>query len=196
MLLARRASAALRPGHGWRSWVTPHLLLGGFLAPTDVPELKRIGVRAVVNVSNEIIAPTAALRAAGIEFLRVPCWDMRAPTIEDAARGVDFIAERLARGERVYVHCASGVGRSVALALCYLATHGGLDVERALGDIKRARPRVAMRLVQRQFVDQFIAWHRSERERVAARDRAAQGARLAVDSADVAVTGATSPAGG
>lgn len=160
-LFLRRAKAALRPksGGAWRTWVSPHLLLGGFLAPHDVPALAREGVGAVVNVTRELIEPRAALAAAGMDYLQVPAWDARVPTLDDAARGVDFIARHVAAGRKVYVHCASGVGRSVTLLLCYLAQHEGADVDEALAAIAKVRPRVSLSHVQRAFVDQYLATH-------------------------------------
>ncbi|WP_438030414.1 protein-tyrosine phosphatase family protein [Sorangium sp. So ce233] len=161
-LALRRATASFRPRHAWRTWVNPNLLVGGFLLPGDVAELRRLGVRAVINVSRELYDPVLALRAAGVEYLRVPCWDMCAPTIEEAARGVAFIERHIGAGHRVHVHCASGVGRSVTLALCYLATRGGLEVGEAIALLKRQRPRVALRAVQRDFVERYVAWHRAQ----------------------------------
>ena len=161
LLALRRAGTALRPGRAWRTWVTPHLLLGGFLLPSDVPALGRLGVRAVINVSHELVDPLASLADAGIAYLRVPCWDACAPSFEDADQGVRMIAAEIARGRRVYVHCGSGVGRSVALVLCYLAVHEGAPVEEALSRIRILRPSVAMRPAQRAFVDRFVAWQRS-----------------------------------
>jgi protein-tyrosine phosphatase len=155
-LCARRTLAALRPGHGWRTWITPEILLGGFLLPGDVRELDRLGVGAVVNVTLELWEPVEALRAAGIEYLQVPCWDMSFPTHEDADRGVAFLAQKIAEGKRVYVHCASGVGRSVALVLCYLALHRGLAIEEALSSITSRRPRVALRDGQIEFVRAYV----------------------------------------
>ena len=160
--MLRRAKAALRPSSGgaWRTWVSPNLLLGGFLAPHDVSALAREGVGAVVNVTRELIEPRGALVAAEIAYLQVPSWDGRVPAIEDAARGVSFIAAHVADGRKVYVHCASGVGRSVSLLLCYLVACEGADVNEALAHIKRARPRVSLSQVQRAFVDEYVAWHR------------------------------------
>ncbi len=160
-LALRRAAAALRPGHSWRTWIHPHILLGGFLVPADVDELRRAGVHAVLNVSTELLDPVRALREAGIDYLRIPCWDTRPPSVEAADQGVRFIADHVARGHRVYVHCASGVGRSVVLSLCYLATVGGLELAEALDTVHRLRPRVALRPPQREFIDCYIARHRS-----------------------------------
>ncbi len=161
-LALRRANAALRPHRGgaWRTWITPRLLLGGFLYPSDVDELVREGIGAVVNVSRELIEPRASLEAAGLAYLQVPCWDSRVPELEDAHRGVRFIAAQVAEGRKVYVHCASGVGRSVSLALCYLCAHEGASVDEALAAISRVRPRVNLSRVQRSFVDEYLGLHR------------------------------------
>jgi hypothetical protein len=163
ILMVRRANAALRPASGgaWRTWVSPKLLLGGFLAPHDVRALASDGIGAVVNVSRELIEPRGALEAAGIAYLQVPSWDGRVPALEDAARGVSFIAAHVADGRKVYVHCASGVGRSVAVLLCYLAACEGADVEEALAAIRQTRPRVSLSQVQRAFVDEYLLWHRA-----------------------------------
>lgn len=56
------------------------------------------------------------------------------------------------------MHCGSGVGRCVVIALCYLALHEGKSVESALAEIRRKRPCVAMRRDQRAFVDRYLAW--------------------------------------
>jgi protein-tyrosine phosphatase len=162
LIALRRAAASLRPHRAWRTWVSPHLLVGGFLVRSDVSELRRLGVRAVVNVSHELYDPVPALLAAGIEYLRIPCWDTRVPTIEQAARGVGFVHRHIAAGRCVHVHCASGVGRSVVVALCYLATHGGFGVDEAVALVKRRRPRVALSAVQRAFVDRYVVWHRAQ----------------------------------
>jgi protein-tyrosine phosphatase len=158
LLAARRAVTALRPGQAWRTWITERLLLGGFLLPGDAIELARCGVTAVVDVSSELWAPRSALHAASLAYHRVPCWDLGAPSIDDADRGVAFIAAAIRAGGRVHVHCGSGVGRSVIVALCYLALHEGKDVDAALADIRRKRPSVAMRKGQRAFVDRYLAW--------------------------------------
>jgi hypothetical protein len=161
-LAVRRASAALRPERGgaWRTWITPRLLLGGFLYPSDVAALAGEGVGAVVNVSRELIEPRRSIEAAGLAYLQVPCWDGRVPALDDAHRGVRFIAAQVAEGRKVYVHCASGVGRSVSLALCYLCAHEGAAVDEALAAIAKVRPRVSLSRVQRAFVDDYLAFRR------------------------------------
>jgi len=157
LVTARRTAAALRPGHPWRTWITPQLYVGGFLFPSDVAELERLKIDLVINATTELVEPVGTLRAAGIEYLQIPCWDRRAPTLEDADRAIDLLAQRIAEGKRVYLHCASGAGRSVALATCYLAAHRGDSVDDALSWIKERRPRASLSAVQRSFVEAFVA---------------------------------------
>jgi hypothetical protein len=161
-LVLRRAKAALLPEGGgtWRTWVTPQLLIGGFLYPGDAADLAGEGVGAVVNVSRELIEPRASIEAAGLVYHQVPCWDTGVPALEDARRGVAFIAEHIRVGRKVYVHCASGVGRSVSLSLCYLCAHEGTSPDEALASITRARPRVSLSRTQRAFVDAYLAAER------------------------------------
>ncbi len=162
-LALRRGYATVRPSAGgaWRTWVTPDLLLGGFMAPGDARALVAEGVGAIVNVSHELVPPLRSIEAAGLDYHHVPCWDMRAPSLEDTERAVDFIARSIAQGRKVYVHCASGVGRSVITILCYLATREGRDIEEALADIRKRRPRVNPSRAQRGFVDEFVAWRKA-----------------------------------
>ncbi|AKT40861.1 protein-tyrosine phosphatase family protein [Chondromyces crocatus] len=187
MIIARRAAAAVRPGADWRTWITPHLLLGGFLFPSDVEVLQRLGIGAVINVSHELIDPVMALRAAGIAYHHVACWDMSTPTLEDCDTGVRFLANRIERGERVYVHCASGVGRSVVLSACYLAIHDGMPVDEVLDRLQRLRPRIKLRPFQRAFIHEYVAWRRD-------RDAAAAVASPAAAPASAAATATASAA--
>jgi len=163
-LALRRAKATRWPetGGAWRTWIAPHLQLGGFLYPSDAAALAREGVGAVVNVSRELIEPRASIEAAGLVYHQVPCWDGRVPELGDAQAGVRFIAAQVAEGRKVYIHCASGVGRSVSLALCYLCACEGALPDEALAAISRARPRVALSRVQRSFVDAYLGFHRGE----------------------------------
>jgi len=155
-LTARRTIATLRPGHGWMTWVTPEILVGGFLTAADVQKLVRVGVRVVINTTSELVEPVRALEQAGIEYLQVPCWDMRCPRVDDAERALELMQKSIEAGKRVYVHCASGAGRSVLLVTCYLALARGKSVEEAFAWIKERRPRASLSEVQRRFVEDFI----------------------------------------
>ncbi len=75
---------------------------------------------------------------AGIDFLRLPTRDFRAPELAATqALAVDLV-ERLQAGKHVVIHCRGGVGRSSTLAAAVLV-HEGLDPDEAWRWISAAR---------------------------------------------------------
>ena len=84
------------------------------------------GVRAVVTLNQawEPQAPSATFREAGLEQLRVPTPDYAAPSQRDIRRAVAFIDQHVQAGDRVYVHCNGGKGRSAVCTLAYLVSQG------------------------------------------------------------------------
>ena len=141
-------------GRPWRSRVDDHVVLGGLLFPGDVEKLCQEGVRAVISLCAEFDDPVDRLRAAGIEHLHLPTTDMTPPAPGDVARAVAFIGERASRGERVYVHCASGVGRSATVAACWLVRQGRTP-EDALAFLAQVRPAISLRSAQVRAVRSF-----------------------------------------
>ena len=102
--------------------------------------LQGLGITHIVNVSRESCEPFAgrvAYHQCGIPDtdeadLTGPCASSR--RFIDAAFAADA-------GARVLVHCASGVSRSVAVAMHYLScTHTGLGCEGALAHIRAVHP--------------------------------------------------------
>jgi predicted protein tyrosine phosphatase len=146
-------------------WVTPALAVGGRLPPGCATHLAgRLGIRAVVDVRVEDCDDERAYRAHGIEFLHLPtvdCCAVAQPMLDD---GVAWVEPRLARGERVLVHCEHGVGRSALVALCVLVARGAAPLE-ALEMAKTARPRVSPSPEQ---LAAFAEWVRRLRERTRA----------------------------
>ena len=54
--------------------------------------------------------------------LYLPTTDHFEPTIQDFAEAIEFINDHKDRGERVYVHCRAGHGRSAAVVFVWLLT--------------------------------------------------------------------------
>jgi predicted protein tyrosine phosphatase len=77
------------------------------------------------------IGPEAVHHRAG-----VPDWSV--PTAGQMAHILDLIDAALAAGDTVYVHCYFGIGRSAAVAGCYLVRHG-TEPAQALETIERLR---------------------------------------------------------
>ena len=120
------------------SWITPDLAVGGAFPMRHVPRLRRIGITAVVDCREEASDDEEALARHGISFLRLPTPDARDLSQDHLDLGVAWSAERLASGEKVYVHCWHGVGRGPLLVCCILVASGHSAAD-ALGLVKARR---------------------------------------------------------
>lgn len=137
----------------WRySQVAPKLYVCGQHNARGLAALKAHGITAIVNLRREFDD-----RAAGIapeHYLYLPIEDNTAPTPEHLAQGVAFIAEEIARGGAVFIHCGVGVGRAPTMAAAYLVSTG-LSPQQAWEVIRRARPFVWPNRRQLASVRQF-----------------------------------------
>ena len=76
------------------------------------------GITAVVNMRIEFDDSDAGI--APPRYLHLPVVDDHAPTLEQLQTGASFMADEIARGGGVYVHCGSGIGRAATMAAAYL----------------------------------------------------------------------------
>ena len=76
------------------------------------------------------------MRAAHVRF---PVRDLHAPSRPNMVAILDFIDERIAQGETVYVHCMGGTGRTGTVVGCYLARHGIASGDNVVPTIARLR---------------------------------------------------------
>lgn len=75
----------------------------------------------------------------GLEYLSFPIEDHQVPrSITDLAAFVDKLADRLARGKSIAIHCLAGIGRSGLIAACLLTT-AGFSPQQAFDKLSRAR---------------------------------------------------------
>ena len=136
-------------------WVTPMLAVGGSYPMHAAAHLAReLGVRHVVDVRVECQDDERVLHEHGITLLHLPTADVcaiRLPLIWD---GVEWVRERLARAQKVLIHCEHGIGRSALLALCVLVDQGLAPLD-ALELAKTRRPRVSPSPAQ---LEAFIAF--------------------------------------
>jgi len=121
------------------NWLTDDIAVGGCFPIERAAELGREhGVGAVVDLRAEDCDDPAQLAAAGLAFLHLPTPDMEPASVAMLEAGVDFARERLARGEKVLIHCQHGIGRSALLALCVMVDQGWAPLE-ALSQAKDRR---------------------------------------------------------
>ncbi|KAG9452214.1 hypothetical protein H6P81_005118 [Aristolochia fimbriata] len=142
----------------WWDEVDQFLLLGAVPFPGDVPRLKLLGVHGVVTLNEpyETLVPTSLYHAHGIDHLVIPTRDyLFAPSFGDICRAVDFIHKIASRGNRTYVHCKAGRGRSTTVVLCYLVRHRQMTPQAAFDHVRSRRPRVLLAASQWQAVQEF-----------------------------------------
>ena len=136
------------------SQVAPQLHVGGQYRQRGWPRLASRGITAVVNMRIEFDD-----RAAGIappRYLHLPTMDDAAPTLEQLGRGAAFIADEVARGGGVFVHCGAGVGRAATMAVAYLICTG-LTPGQAWEQVRKVRPFIRPSQEQVDQIERFVA---------------------------------------
>jgi protein-tyrosine phosphatase len=119
------------------SRITPQIYVGGQHWPHGVDAMRTHGIDTVVNLRESV--DDLALAISLDHYLHLPTVDNTPISQDDLARGVTFIAERIAVGGVVYIHCGVGVGRAPTLTAAYLVSTG-LDPDEAWKQIRKARP--------------------------------------------------------
>ena len=137
-------------------WVRPDQLVAGAYPmrvgeaeqamPQRVRRFLAVGVTSFVDLTeaHEFVPYLPILRAMVLEraglptYQRLPIrnWDIPLPLM--MVQILDTIDTALAEGQRVYVHCAGGIGRTGTVVGCYLVRHG-MQGEAALEEIRRLR---------------------------------------------------------
>ena len=136
------------------SQITPHLYVGGQYRRRGWPRLQAQGITAVVNMRIEFDDNDAGI--APTRYLHLPVVDDQAPTVEQLRTGADFVAEEIARGGTVYIHCGSGIGRAATMAAAYLISTG-LSADEAWARIRAARPFIRPTPPQIEQIERFSA---------------------------------------
>jgi protein tyrosine phosphatase (PTP) superfamily phosphohydrolase (DUF442 family) len=119
------------------SQITPHLHVGGQYRRRGWKRLAARGITAVVNLRIEF--DDAAVGIAPPRYLFLPAVDNTPPTLEQLHEGCTFMAQEIARGGGVYVHCGAGIGRAPTMAAAYLVSTG-MTSEQAWDSIRAVRP--------------------------------------------------------
>ena len=111
----------------------------------DVTDWRTSGVDLVVSllereeVSELGLQREAELcRACGIEFISFPIPDRGVPEIRQASAIARSIADGIASGRSIAVHCRAGIGRSSTIAACAMIC-SGIEASEALTLIRAAR---------------------------------------------------------
>jgi predicted protein tyrosine phosphatase len=134
------------------SEVTPQIFVGPQFRKNGRRMLEQAGITNSINLRLEYDDAARGLALAGHCYL--PTVDDAAPSLEHLAEGVRFIEEVVSRGEKVYIHCAGGVGRAPTMAAAYLVTQG-MAADEAYACVIRARPFINPTRVQTSQLELF-----------------------------------------
>jgi Dual specificity phosphatase, catalytic domain len=130
--------------------ILPRLFIGSH--PRTVEDIERLrreaGITAVLNIHTD-----DDMRAVNLDFPPLqahyktcPIVLRRTPMIEEQAelRGklcsaIQALNELLAEGHTVYLHCTAGIGRAPTVAIGYLHTCLGWELDQAIAHVKSLR---------------------------------------------------------
>ena len=133
------------------------LFLGGEAQAKDAATLQRLGIRHILNMTDNLDDHTPALQAewgAECSYCNCPAQDEKGYDIgQHLDRAVEFIDACRARGGGVLVHCRQGVNRSGSAVIAYVMHHEGMGFPSALRWVRERRPVV---LTNGSFAVQLI----------------------------------------
>ncbi|MFN9363168.1 MAG: dual specificity protein phosphatase family protein [Planctomycetota bacterium] len=142
----------LRP---WWSEIDSQVLLGARPFRSDLQILRAAGVTAIVNTCEEFSGFHSENGRLGIRQLSIPTIDFTHPSREDIDHAIDFIDKEVAAGNKVYIHCKAGRGRSGTVAICWLMHSRGMSLDEAQRHLLNCRPHVNPRLTERPVVRRY-----------------------------------------
>jgi atypical dual specificity phosphatase len=122
-------------------------------------QLKALGVQGVINLCDEYRGPVAAYNRIGIEELYLPTIDHTEPSLNSLKEAVKFISKFEKKGQKVYVHCKAGHGRSAAVVFCWLfaqdPTSEPQHFSNKLSSMRRVRKNLHLQSSSIEFMKYF-----------------------------------------
>lgn len=117
--------------------VNEHLYRGGQPAPEGLDELKRLGIKRVIDLRGKGetgMNEGSALAKSGIEYINIPFPAFHAPTQEDVGTALALLMGK--DDVPTFVHCLRGKDRTGTLIACYRIQHDRWTREQALAEAK------------------------------------------------------------
>jgi protein-tyrosine phosphatase len=145
------------------TWIAPNLAMGGARTIERAEHLaKQHGIRHIVDVRLEHKDDEEVLRRHGMTLLHLPTEDLCAIAHEMIDHGVAWVRGHLDKGDKIYIHCQWGIGRSALLTCCVLVSMGKSPAE-ALLQTKTSRPIIAPSPEQ---LEALLSWSRLHASRL------------------------------
>nr|WP_136250458.1 diacylglycerol kinase family protein [Ningiella ruwaisensis] len=116
------------------------LFLACRLFPSDIEELQRLKVKAILDATAEFSGMNWSADDKNLAYLNIPILDHQVPKEKDLLKAINWIGNQLQSDRNVVVHCALGRGRSVLIMAAYLIASGrAKDIDEALEKINSIR---------------------------------------------------------
>jgi protein-tyrosine phosphatase len=119
---------------------------GGDWLADEIQSWRQAGIEVIVSLLTldeqtdlNLLDEEALCRANGIEFISFPIVDRGIPSSPEAfSELITKLAERLANGHNIAVHCRQGIGRAALVAICLLVV-SGMEAATAVERVGKAR---------------------------------------------------------
>lgn len=123
---------------------------------SDLRELRRLGIRCLVSLTDAAAGFGPACAAAGLDWEYFPIEEFDVPAERAAFDAlVERLLHRLDQGEAVCVHCWAGIGRTGLLLACLLGRFQRLGAAEAIRRLRALRPALETR-EQERFVERYL----------------------------------------
>ncbi|KAN0033484.1 hypothetical protein ACTA71_007171 [Dictyostelium dimigraforme] len=140
------------------SQLDENVYLGAMPMESDVTLLfYKYKINSIVNLCDEYQGPTQHYNQYGMQQLYVPVVDHYEPDVEIIEKSIQFIVKQIELGNRVYIHCKAGRGRSGAIAICWIAYSRRVTLEVAQKILLEKRKIVRKQLYKQKNVNQYYS---------------------------------------
>jgi tyrosine-protein phosphatase SIW14 len=103
----------------------------------DYDDLKKLGVKTIVNLTSDDADPSekASAESAGMGYVQIPMTTHTVPTSAQLAQFLSIVNDPA--NQPVYVHCVGGRHRTGVMTAAYRMTHEGWSGEQAFKEMKQ-----------------------------------------------------------
>ncbi len=143
--------------------ITPQIYVGPQYRARGMAKLMRNGIRAGLNLRVEF--DDAAHSLAMPRYCHLPTIDDTPPSLDHLYQGIAFIEQAVKAGEKVYIHCAGGIGRAPTMAAAYFMSEGD-NLDGALSRIRAVRSFIRIMPSQMEQLKELEAQLREKRRGV------------------------------
>ncbi|KAF2294939.1 hypothetical protein GH714_029130 [Hevea brasiliensis] len=152
--ILRRLTSGEEPYHE----ICEGVYVGGWpYSPEKLPP----GDPAIIDCTCEIPRKS---EFKGHPYLCIPTWDTRAPRPGEIESAVKWACRKRAQNRPIFIHCAYGHGRSVAVMCALLVALGVVeDWKMAEKFIKEKRPYIQMNSLQHEALEEWSRHRLSSR---------------------------------